>query len=190
MASKLTQKITSYPLNRYRVDLPEFIETVGNKYFLLYLIKCLLGASACFWLYQSFPNHQYIWSLVSVILVIAPEDKDSIKFSLNRIEANIIGATIGMVYYIAAGINLLTLLLSILTTIAICTLFRLGNSTRTALAAVIIVTVLERERGNWHIALERMLSVFIGCMIGVIITLVFYMINRSGKHVKSEDVAE
>ena len=190
MNDKLNLKLKHIKFDRYKIDLKEFSGIVFDKYFLLYLLKCLLGASACFWLYTTYPNHQYIWSLVSVILVIAPEDRASIKYSLNRIEANIIGATIGMIYYLAFGINLLTLLLAILTTISVCTLVRLGNSTRTALAAVIIVAVLEREKNNWHIAFERMFSVIIGCMIGIVITLVFYAITRSGKQADSDEATE
>ncbi|MCE1188218.1 MAG: aromatic acid exporter family protein [Ignavibacteria bacterium] len=175
---------------RYKVDFNEFASTVFNRYFVIYLIKCLFGAAICFWLYATFPGHQYYWALVSVILVIAPEDRDSIKFSLDRIEANIIGATIGLLYYILAGISIVTLLLAILTTILFCTAVRLGNSTRTALAALIIVMVLENEKNNWHIALDRMLSVMVGCLIAILITGITYWIKKPIMESSSDEATE
>lgn len=190
MLRKIQNRVQHVGNKRYRIDFTAFKNTMGDKYFVMYLIKCLIGASVCYWLYVHYPGRQFIWSLVSVLLVIAPEDRDSIDISISRIEANIIGATIGMLCYLTVGINIVTLLIAILITISLCVFISRSSAIRTSLAALIIVAVLEQEKHNWHIALDRMFSVFIGCMVAVVLTFISYSINNQGKKADLGDGAE
>ena len=76
--------------------LPGFTEQLEKGYYIQYILKCLIGSSVCYALYRLFPEHQFQWSIISLLLVIAPEEKDSFKLSLDRMKANIIGAVIGL----------------------------------------------------------------------------------------------
>lgn len=59
-------------------------------------------------------------------------------------------------------------------TIIICYFTKLEASTRTALAATIIVTIHENGKYIWDVALERVIAVVAGCIIGIVITLIFH----------------
>jgi uncharacterized membrane protein YgaE (UPF0421/DUF939 family) len=158
-----------------------FIINIKDRIFLLYLLKCMIGASICFIIYTIFPGHQLYWGLVSVLLVLTPDHRDSLKASFYRIEANVIGAAVGLSFFLIFTINLPVLLLAIICTILICTLLRLGPATRTALAALIIVIIQEKERNNYRIAFERMASVIIGCLIAVLLTVIFLKLFKNTK---------
>ena len=114
-----------------------FIELLHNIPFYLYIVKCLLGTIICHTLYKLFPDHQLYWSIVSVLLVLAPDPVDSMKLSFARMKANIAGASIGLLYFLCPFPPLLSLCLAVLTTILVCWYFVLGNASRSALAALI-----------------------------------------------------
>jgi uncharacterized membrane protein YgaE (UPF0421/DUF939 family) len=60
-------------------------------------------------------------------------------------------------------------------TIIVCYMFKLMVGVRSALAAVIIVMMHETaEYRSWNTALQRILAVVAGCLIGLLITLVFH----------------
>jgi uncharacterized membrane protein YgaE (UPF0421/DUF939 family) len=159
-----------YPLKRQAMD---FRAQVFRLVFGLYLAKCLIGASVCYGLYILFPGVQFSWSIVSVLLVLSPDFSDSLKLAFDRIKANLIGASLGLVAYLVRPPDLLSLGASILGTILVCAFFRLGNVTRTALAAVVIVLIQEKERNNWNLGLQRMAAVVIGSLVGLVLSVVF-----------------
>ncbi len=115
--------------------------------FLLYLVKCLLGTVICYGFYVLVPQYHLYWSLVSVLMVLAPDHLDSIKAAL------CIGVPV---------------------TILVCYLLGFGNAARSALAAIIIVFIQENESGNWQIAMERMGAVVLGCLVALALTLLFH----------------
>lgn len=159
--------------------LADFTEQLKKGYYIQYIVKCLIGSSICYTLYRIFPEHQFQWSIISLLLVIAPEEKDSFKLSIDRMKANIIGATIGLAAILMCGLNLMVLLVSVSGTILFCTLIKLGNASRSALAALIIVLTDEKHRAGGVSAYERMFCVVAGCIIAIIITYVFVCINRT-----------
>ena len=83
-----------------------------------------------------------------------------------------------MSMYLCPFPPLLSLCLAVLTTILVCWYFVLGNASRSALAALIIVFIQENEAGNWSIALERMGSVIIGCLVALILTMLFHYAGK------------
>ncbi len=159
-----------FPLKRLAMD---FRTQVFREVFGLYLAKCLIGASVCYGLYVLFPGVQFSWSIVSVLLVLSPDFSDSLRLAFDRIKANLIGASLGLAAYLVRPPDLLSLGASVLGTILVCTFFRLGNATRTALAAVVIVLIQEKERNNWNLGLQRMAAVVIGSLVGLVLTVVF-----------------
>ncbi len=165
-------------LSNFQEKNRNFNALLHNLPFYLYIIKCLLGTIICHTLYKLFPDHQFQWSIVSVLLVLAPDPTDSMKLSFARMKANITGASIGLAYFLCPFPPLLSLCLAVLTTILVCWYFVLGNASRSALAALIIVFIQENEDGTWSIALERMGSVIAGCLAALVLTMVFHYVGK------------
>ena len=160
-----------------------FWSNLSRMEFQLYLIKCLLGASICFGLYVFFPTYQFLWSIVSVLLALSPDYQNSIALSVDRIKTNVIGALIGLGTFLLRPTDLLSLCGAVLVTILVCTFFHLGNATRPALAALVIVLIQEKERNSWELATQRMVAVAVGSIVALALTLVFHVI--SSKKTKS-----
>ncbi|MEO7427704.1 MAG: FUSC family protein [Fibrobacteria bacterium] len=140
---------------------------------LLYAVKCVLGLCAGYALYRAFPQHQFFWSMISIMLVLAPDGGDSTKLAFERMEANVVGSTIGMLLYLLHKPNLLLLCMGVVITIAVGTKLRLENAIRSALVSLIIVMVGEQQNNSWRIALERIGCVIAGCVIALLITFAF-----------------
>ncbi|MGA2142241.1 MAG: FUSC family protein [Brevinematales bacterium] len=161
------------PAAKLRKLTSEFLSKLREKDFILYLVKCLLGSSLCYLLYVLFPGFQFSWSIISILLVLAPDHNDSIKLAVDRIRANIIGAFIGLAAFFLPIPGIFTLWIAILATIFFCTFIKLGNATRTALAALIIVLLQENEKNDWRLGLERMGAVATGSLFALVLTIAF-----------------
>ncbi len=112
--------------------------------------------------------------MISVVLVIAPDGKDSNRLAFDRIKANILGSSVGLSLFLIRIPNLFLICLGVILTIAIAIFLKLNSALRPALAALIIVMIHEEgQNSTWHIAVERMVCVIIGCIIGLLITLAF-----------------
>jgi uncharacterized membrane protein YgaE (UPF0421/DUF939 family) len=158
--------------------------------FLLYLIKALAGLSICYFLYKIFPGYQFQWSMISVLLVLTPNDSDSNRLAIDRTKANIVGSSFGLLFYLIHKPNLAILAAAVTCTIIFSAVIRLGNASRTALAALIIVMVLERENDTFTFALERMLCVFTGCLIALVLTFLFGPVTKRLKQKVSDPSTE
>ena len=139
----------------------------------LYVLKCLLGTLICHRFYVWLPGHQLYWSIVSVLLVLAPEHRDSVQFSLSRSGANAIGAAVGLAFFLAPLPEAVALCLGVVATILVCQTLALGGAVRSALAALVIVFIQQSETRDWTIALERVGSVWLGCFVALALTLAF-----------------
>lgn len=140
-----------------------------------YILKCLIGVSVCYVPYVFFPQHEFYWSIISVLLVLAPDHNDSNRLAMDRMKANIIGSIAGLVSYlfIAHFPTLLVLSGAVIVNIIICYMLGLENTTRSALAALVIVLIQEKENSSWLAGFERMGCVIVGCLIAIIITYIF-----------------
>ena len=67
-------------------------------------------------------------------------------------------------------------------TIIICYIFTLGNATRSALAALIIVLVQQQTDNSLVSAFQRMICVIVGCVVALLVT---YLFERTS-HFKSK----
>ena len=137
----------------------------------IYTVKCLVGFSIGYFLIREIPNHEMNWTLLSILLVLSPDDKDARRLAIERMKANLIGSGVGWLCYIIYKPNLYIILFGVVVTIAICHFFKLMTVTRTALATLIIVFIYEQKTATWYSAIERLLCVVGGCVIGVCITL-------------------
>jgi uncharacterized membrane protein YgaE (UPF0421/DUF939 family) len=140
----------------------------------VYILECILGLCICYTLYKCFPQHQFYWSMISVVLVIAPDGKDSNRLAFDRIKANILGSSVGLSLFLIRIPNLFLICIGVALTIVIGIVLKLNTALRPALAALIIVMIHEEgQNSTWHIASERMGCVIIGCIIGLLITIAF-----------------
>lgn len=141
--------------------------------FMIYVLKCLLGLALCYFFYWLFPQYRFYWSIVSVLLVISPDDLDCKKLPIARMKANIAGSLVGLILFIIHPPNLLMMSIGVVTTILICYMIQLGTATRSALAALIIVLVQQLNDHSLISAFERMVSVVLGCLVALFITYLF-----------------
>jgi uncharacterized membrane protein YgaE (UPF0421/DUF939 family) len=138
-----------------------------------YILKCLVGLTICYVLYKSFPQHQFFWSMVSVLLVFAPDDPHGNQLAYDRMKANSIGSVIGLLLFLVHSPNLFMIGFGVAITILVGTSLNLGNATRSALASLLVVMIYEQKEGDVKIAFERMLCVIIGCLVALLVTFVF-----------------
>jgi len=148
--------------------------------FALYAAKCVLGTAACYGLYAAFPRYPLYWSIVSVLLVLDPDEKESMRLAIARMQANVAGATVGLVALLLFGrVGVLALCASVLATLAVCQAFGLGKATRSALAALVIVTMT--GNATWFTGLERMLCVIAGCAVAIALTALGSILTRAAR---------
>jgi uncharacterized membrane protein YccC len=159
-------------------DVSRFKAEVWNKIFFLYLAKCMVGTAFCYYLYVAIPQYHLYWSIISLLLVLAPDWNNSIRLPLNRIKANATGGIVGLMCYFLPFPQLANLCIGVLATILVCYLFDYAAASRSALAALVIVVIQEGESANWGVSLERIFSVLIGCLVALVLTLCFRPLER------------
>ncbi|NEM99083.1 FUSC family protein [Pontibacter burrus] len=133
----------------------------------LYAIRCTVGFFIGYALYLTFPQYELYWTILSIILVLAPEVKDSPKLTVERVKSNLIGSSVGLLCFLLPVPELLMMVLGIGLAILICRFFNLMNVARTAVVALIIVVLHEQETKSYWSAVERFVSVTLGCLIGL-----------------------
>jgi len=139
----------------------------------LYITKCLLGTVICYGFYKAFPQYYLHWSIISLLLVLAPDRDNSIALPIARIKANITGALVGLFCFMLPLHQLLGLLIGVIATISICSLLKFPAATRSALAALVIVLLQEGGKPMWSYALQRIFAVLLGCLVGLALTVCF-----------------
>ncbi len=149
----------------------------------IYISRCIIGFLIGYTLYMSFPEHHLYWTLLSIILVISPEAKDSLKLALDRFKSNLIGSGIGLICFFIEGPRVWVILFGIILAILVCHWLNLLSVARSAIVAMIIVLIFENELVTWTGALERFFSVTLGCLIGLGITRsTSFLLNYLRKH--------
>src|ERR1041385_2442073 len=142
------------------------------KNYLIYASKCVVGTILVFIFAFSYKNMN--WSLISAMLVLSPEGDDAITLALNRIKANFIGAAVGLLCLLIDSTNIWLLGFGLVVSLGICYFFKLENGARSSLAATIIVMLHEEGKHFWNTALDRVIAVVAGCLLGLVITFVFH----------------
>ena len=82
-----------------------------------------------------------------------------------------------MTVFIVHTPEFISLCVAVVTTILLATFIKLGGASRSALAALAIVLIQENEKNTWRSALERMGCVVTGCIVGLLVTVVFSKIE-------------
>lgn len=150
-----------------------------------YILKCLIGVLICYVPYTLFPQHEFYWSIISVLLVLAPDHSDSNRLAMDRMKANIIGSLVGLssFLFLNHAPALAVLCGAVIINIIICYALGLESTTRSALAALVIVLIQEKEKSDWLTGFERMGCVVTGCLVAILITYIFSRFEkiRNGK---------
>lgn len=141
---------------------------------LIYAAKCVTGTLIVFILSSLLHYDDIGWCLISVILVLSPDGKDSISLAFTRIKANIIGAAVGVLCLFISPMNMWVLSLGLTITLSFCYLLRLDAGAKSALAATVIIMLHEKGQHVWDTALERVIAVLAGCILGLVITFIFH----------------
>lgn len=137
----------------------------------IYICRCLIGFSIGFLLMKMIPQYDLSWALLSILLVISPEGKDSRKLSVERVKANFVGAVSGFAAVFIPMDIYFRVLAGIILAAALCKIFNLLNVARTAVVAVIIILIEKPDEG-FMAPIERFLSVLVGCVIGLLVVLI------------------
>ncbi|WP_108689008.1 FUSC family protein [Chitinophaga parva] len=142
---------------------------------LVYIAKSVTGVVIVYLLSWLVNYNDRIWCLISVMLVLSPDGKDATSLAMNRIKANAVGAAVGfLVLAVYNRSDIYAMCVGIALTVVACTFLKLEAPTRSALAATIIILTHEAGRHIWDTAVERLISVMAGCVLGLVITLVFH----------------
>jgi uncharacterized membrane protein YgaE (UPF0421/DUF939 family) len=140
----------------------------------IYAAKCVAGTLIVIGISSLLHYKDFIWALISVILVLSPDGKDTLDLAFIRIKANAIGASAGLLCLLICPANMWTISLALSVTLYVCYFFKLDAAARSALAATIIIMLHEEGKHIWDTALERVIAVLAGCVLGLLITVVFH----------------
>lgn len=149
----------------------ELIKKVITSAVLIYTVRCLIGFSLGYYLYIHFQDHETLWTIISIILVISPEGQNSKKLSIERFKSNLVGSVVGLICLEIHTPNLAVILFGIVLTILICYFFKILNMARVALVALVIILVQPSTGLTEMTPLWRFLAVTIGCLIGLLIVI-------------------
>lgn len=150
---------------------------VKTNQLLLYMAKCVSGGIIVFILSYITGFTDISWCLISVVLVLSPDNKEALPLAFTRIKANLAGSAASLLCLLLGIPNLFTLTLAFVMAISFCYLFKAMAGSRSSLAAVIIIMLHHdglTSLPSWETVLERVLSVIIGCSLGLLITLLFH----------------
>ncbi|GAB2689149.1 hypothetical protein GCM10027037_09850 [Mucilaginibacter koreensis] len=163
--------------------------TIKQADVLLYILKSVIGTAIGYYIYSAYPGVG-AWCLISIVLVLTPDRKDGTQLAINRIKANLIGAAIGLILFFIHPMNLLMMSIGVALAIIICELLKLQAVTRSAAVAVLIILVHEKGKYFWDVALERAAGVVGGCLIAILLTLIFHAFVDKAKQIHHENFTE
>jgi len=160
------------------------------KSLLIYAAKCVTGTLIVFTISSLLHYKDLGWCLISVILVLSPDGKDSVPLAFTRIKANVVGASVGLLCLLISPMNMWILSVALIFTLTLCYFFKLDAGARSALAATVIIMLHEEGKHVWDTALERVIAVLAGCFLGLLITFAFHFKSRNdekGKVINHEE---
>jgi len=149
----------------------ELIKKAITSAVLIYTVRCLIGFSLGYYLYIHFRDHETLWTIISIILVISPEGQNSKKLSIERFKSNLVGSVVGLICLEIHTPNLAVILFGIALTVLICYFFKILNMARVALVALVIILVQPSTGLPEMTPLLRFLAVTIGCLIGLLVVI-------------------
>ena len=156
--------------------MPEFSSYIA------YLIKCLIGVVICYALYYYIPEYPFNWAIVSVVLVLSPDQSNRLAY--DRMKANALGCAVGIALYPLKLPDIMILCLGVVLTIVTGIVLGITSTLRTALAALVISNLQQEQTKHWYMALERVICVVTGCVVALLITILFNLITQQSSEKK------
>ena len=145
------------------------------KSLLIYAAKCTTGTLVVFTVSSLLHYRDIAWCIISVMLVLSPDGRESVPLAITRIKANLVGACSGMLCLYIYPTNMWMICVGLTASLSFCYLFKLDTGIRSALAATIILMLHEEGKHVWDTAIERVIAVLSGCILGLIITFIFHL---------------
>jgi len=136
----------------------------------IYLLKIVTAVLLCFVLSLWVSQIDYIWALISSVLVMSPEGKDAVELSVIRIKGNIIGCLVGVLFLFAALENPVNIIAGASVALFACHRFKLMAGARSTLVALIITLMQTDSTDHWGAAVSRVAAVVAGCGIALFAT--------------------
>ncbi|MDF0709222.1 MULTISPECIES: FUSC family protein [Flagellimonas] len=148
-----------------------------DRSFFIYLTRCIIGFLIGYYLMIAFSSEDFFWALLSIILVIPPEGRKlAPKLTKERVISNFIGSLSGLTVFFINIDYVAKVVLGIVVTTIICKLFKLMQVVRPAIVALLIILI--EHPGSIISPFERFVTVLIGCLIGLSVTLITSFIIR------------
>jgi uncharacterized membrane protein YgaE (UPF0421/DUF939 family) len=120
------------------------------------------------------------WAIVSSLLVLIPDVKQSVATALARVSANVVGALTGLAVAKLWNEQPPAIILAIVLTSYACHILRLDLGLRTACVAVVIIMTAHPGEVVMS-SFERFVAVITGCGVGVIVQLLVLAIQSRFK---------
>lgn len=142
-----------------------------NSQFIVYLLRCLIGFMIGWLLLLKFTEFDLFWALLSIILVISPEENQAKQLTIDRFKSNFLGSLSGLAVFFIQVEHVYKVILGIILTCVLCRIFSLLNVARSAIVALLII-VVEHGTEDFMTPILRFSTTAIGCFIGLGVTLV------------------
>ncbi len=150
----------------------QLIKRIITSPLLIYTIRCLIGFVIGYLMYRRFKEFEIFWALLSIILVISPEEKDSKRLSIERFKSNFVGSVVAMACVWLLPKNVYSIMIGIVVTIVLCWGFKIMNMARVAIVALLIIMIEPHHTQISYTPIYRALSTGLGCIIGLTIVIV------------------
>lgn len=149
--------------------------TSEQRGLLAYISKCILGCVLVFALASIFQFPEMGWLLISLVLVLSPDGKEALALAVARIKSNLAASAVSLLVLQLSLPAVLAIAIGFIFTLVVCYLAKIMEGSRSALAAVVIVTLHEPGSFPGRTALERSFFVVSGCLLGLLVTYIFHL---------------
>lgn len=146
----------------------------------IYIGKVTTAIVLCYLLSLAVSRVDYIWAMISAILVMSPEGKDAVQLSVIRIKGNIIGVVVGVFFLFAGLENPVNVIAGGSVAVFACHRLKLMAGARATLVALVITLLHTDSVDHWGAAVTRVAAVVAGCAIALIATELFHNIFKLG----------
>ncbi len=144
----------------------------------IYIGKITTAILLCYVLSHAVSRIDYIWALISAILVMSPEGKDAVELSVIRIKGNIVGVLVGVFFLLVALENPVNIIAGGAVALFICHRLKLMPGARATLVALVITLMQTDPTDHWGSAATRVAAVVAGCAIALVATELFHNVLK------------
>jgi uncharacterized membrane protein YgaE (UPF0421/DUF939 family) len=143
----------------------------------MFSVQVSIATGLLFLGYHIFGLREVLWAIVSAVLVIQPGVQQALGATAVRVAANIVGACSGLAVNTILGHGHWQVVVAMILVVVICELFHLDVGLRTACVSSVIVMMVG-EQSVVHTGLQRMVSVLVGCITGLLVQLAVEQLRR------------